>query len=335
MAPACGGGRTLEVDGLAGPEWVGPGGAATSSNQTGGSGGGGDGNNGNGNGNNGNGTTGFGGGGAVVTVTAGSTNGGTGGNRMGSGTCGDPYDLGESRSFSGVLEGPDNFSGSCPSRGPEIFLTWRAPRTGSYRIHTLGSAADTVLYRMSGPGCGADFVDCNDDLPASNTSELLFTAEQGEHMGFVLDSYYAGGAVQLRIDGTDVPPCGGAFAELSGVGQLFSQQLPLDDPTVTYPSTDTCGGAAPRVTFDWTAPNDGLFSFDTVGSNYDTVLVVRTVCEGVSGERCSDDDVFMQSGLQQAATEGQVLRVEIAAFGGNATPPMGGEPFVVLNVHED
>lgn len=342
---ACGG-RSLDADGLPGPA-SGQGGANSSTTVGGiasGSGGNGKGNSTKGSTSNGSstkGSTSNGGrtSGSTAATTGGmgsSTRGGTSGNPGGQGSCDDPYDLNELEgSFSGFTSGPSAFKEHCNGAGPELFFTWEAPRDGGYRIHTEGSEIDTVLYRLNRSSCDGRIVDCNDDANGGPHSELLFEAEHGERMTFVLDSFYASGGVRLTIEQYQTPPCGPAHRELSGVGQLVAQELPFDDSTLT-PTQDVCGGEAPRMSFHWTAPNDGLFTFDTLGSNYDTVLVVRTICEIRSGYRCNDDEFGLhQSGIDQQVQRGQVLRVEVSAFGGDYLPLDGSDvPFIVLNVHQ-
>ncbi len=353
------GGRTLDADGFNGGGGAGSLGPSNGDNGNGDNGNGdnGNGNNGNGdngngdngNGNNGNGNNGNGNNGngnnsgtsagtggsssaQAVSATVSSSDGSTTGSAV-PGSCRAPHDLNDfGGTYSGVTSYFSAFIGECNGAGPELFFTWEAPRSAGYRLHTTGSSIDTVLYRLDRNPCDGRVVACNDDAHGSPASELLFSADRGQRMTFVLDSFYAAGSVELTIEEIDLPPCGPAYAELSGLGQLVNQALPLDETTLGDPMTDTCEGKAPRIRFDWTAPHDGDFTFDTAGSNYDTVLVVRTICDILAGERCNDDQFDLQSGVIQSASEGQVLRIEIAAFDGNATPSNGGAPIVVLNV---
>lgn len=272
---------------------------------------------------------------SVSAETAASTDGGTTGGEPGDGSCDNPYNLNASMDrFSGVTSGPNSFSGACGGGGPEIFFTWEAPRTGSYKIHTRGSGVDTVISRVDLRGCSVQELECNDDVDTSGTAELVFSAQQGERLYFVLDSYVAAGSVEVAIEGRlKTPPCGDGAPALSGLGPIVNQVVPLDDSTLGDPTSDACNGGAPRIKFDWTAPSNGTFQLDTFGSNYDTVLVVRTVCEGPSGEKCNDDMLpSSQSGVLQAALKGQVFRVEVAAFGGSLTLPPDTAPIVMLNV---
>lgn len=91
--------------------------------------------------------------------------------------------------------------------------------------------------------------------------------------------------------------------------------------------TPGCGASnSPDVAFQWIAPADGLYTFDTQGSAYDTVLAVRDGCSPAD-LACNDDSGGVQSMVQVQATAGQVLLVIVDGYGqGNAGP-------FVLNIY--
>ena len=61
-------------------------------------------------------------------------------------------------------------------------------------------------------------------------------------------------------------------------------------------STPSCApSTSPDVTFTWTPPAVGLYTVDTAGSSYDTVLYVIDGCGGAE-LFCNDDDPAL--GLQ-------------------------------------
>ena len=71
------------------------------------------------------------------------------------------------------------------------------------------------------------------------------------------------------------------------------------------------GGAVDRVVM-WTAPADGMYTIETVGSDYDTVLSLYFSCDGPE-LLCDDDSVGTASQLTGALTAGQ--RVILAVSG--------------------
>ena len=72
------------------------------------------------------------------------------------------------------------------------------------------------------------------------------------------------------------------------------------------------------VLYQWTAPADGVYVFDTIGSSLDTILTLLSACDGTE-IACNDDlngDVF-QSAITLSMMEGE--SVLISVDGWNAT----------------
>ncbi len=81
-------------------------------------------------------------------------------------------------------------------------------------------------------------------------------------------------------------------------------------------SAGTCGGAAaPEKSFLFIAPRTGLYTFDTIGSAFDTVLYLRSA-EGTQLD-CNDDiqpGVNAQSRISLILTESQAVTVFVDGF---------------------
>jgi hypothetical protein len=126
--------------------------------------------------------------------------------------------------------------------------------------------------------------------------------------------------------------CEGGAAEclaLPVVGVERLQRPLVDDGLGLRPQ---CVANAPAaMVLRFTAPSDGTYTFSTAGSNFDTVLDVRSDCVADRGQslNCQDDTPGL--GLQSSVTvplgEGQSAYVIVAAF----DPPSGQEQ-VVLTV---
>ena len=84
----------------------------------------------------------------------------------------------------------------------------------------------------------------------------------------------------------------------------------------TSPSCGAPGGLDAVYTFS--APTDGIYRFDTVGSTFDTILHVRAgVC--VAPElACDDDTMGVQSMVSVRLGAGQTVSVVVDGFGSNA-----------------
>jgi hypothetical protein len=116
---------------------------------------------------------------------------------------------------------------------------------------------------------------------------------------------------ELQLD-TSVPVQ--SFASLQGQGDGFSL---------------TCGGiGGSDLSFIWTPPFTGRFQFDTIGSNFDSLLgVVEGACFGKELGCDDDNGGNLTSLLQLDLVVGQTVTIVIDSFGQSI-----GE--VVLNVSE-
>jgi hypothetical protein len=72
------------------------------------------------------------------------------------------------------------------------------------------------------------------------------------------------------------------------------------------------------VTYEFTAPADGTYTFDTVGSLYDTVLYVLDGCEGAELDCDDDSAVGTQSEVVLTLTAGQTVIVVVDGFSSNS-----------------
>lgn len=70
------------------------------------------------------------------------------------------------------------------------------------------------------------------------------------------------------------------------------------------------GGNDEDVIFEWTAPDDGTYSFDTFGSSIDTILTLHGVCDGPELD-CNDDAPSggIQSYLEREMLMGETIYI--------------------------
>ncbi len=189
-------------------------------------------------------------------------------------------------------------------RAPEYGYVWTVPVTGKYSIDTFASTFDTVLTILK-QKCSGDLVACNDDAsPQSSqgTSGVLLDAVQGDELlllvdgrndakgdftlsvrlaegaeaGHCTDSFDNDGNGLLDCADTacarnaacPIPNCPGTF-----LGGVLGQQVASGvGGTGAKNLQGSCGGTGAEVTFGWTAPTDGVFTFDTNGSTLPTRL---------------------------------------------------------------
>jgi hypothetical protein len=246
-------------------------------------------------------------GGAVATTT-------TGGGGL---NCPAPVEL---ESIEPVLAagdsetGANRYRGSCGGDGPEQVFEWVPPADGRYQIDTLGSRVDTVLYLSDTFRCDrVDEIACNDDSFAGLSSWLVVDLLAGVPVVIFVDTFVTGGPFELNVRAVEETTCphGDLGHEL---GSPVAQGDVPEDGQVADGDNASHGGP-PRVTYQWQAPSDGTFVFDSRGSDYDTVLAVRRECFGEVLD-CNDDTVGVQSQVVLEMYEGQEVIVEIAMFGG-------------------
>jgi hypothetical protein len=179
-----------------------------------------------------------------------------------------------------------------------LWYRWTAPVSESVTFSTEGSAFDTVLAVYTGSGF-AEFakqiVAQGDDIADYNRqSRVTFNAVGGTNYFIAVDGSNtgpgaAGGVVVLNLN----PARNDAFASCE----------PLDGPSGTVRGSIlrmTAEASEPlhagitggnSAWFCWTASASGGVSFDTVGSDFDTLLAVYTgsSLEGLTAV-ASDDD---------------------------------------------
>lgn len=129
-------------------------------------------------------------------------------------------------------------------------------------------------------------------------------------------------------DETNTPPpgCSGGpanncFASPTSVaagGQTITQ-------STTGATTETgepapCGSIGATVWFTWTPTASGTATFETVGSNYDTVLAVYTgsTLTGLTNRGCNDDIAAgnLQSRVSFSVTSGTTYRIQAGGYQG-------------------
>lgn len=111
---------------------------------------------------------------------------------------------------------------------------------------------------------------------------------------------------------------------------LHVSSLPFQDGLDTSAATTSmndpvCTGQGPTVWFKYRAPQDGVVTANTFGSDYDTTLSVYTSTPGrmLAQLACNDDYSNLQSYVRFEARAGVTYYVMVAAFasgpGGNLT----------------
>jgi len=162
--------------------------------------------------------------------------------------------------------------------GHSVWYKRTATSTGVVRLSTLGSDFDTLLAVYTGNAVNSlTLVASNDDIafPTVEQSALSFNAVSGTVYYIAVDGYDgAVGKVVLSVN----PPVNDAFTNCLTVagasghtnGYTIGATKEFGEPN----HNGDFGGHS--VWYCWFAPANGMVSFDTIGSSFDTLLAVYT-----------------------------------------------------------
>jgi len=78
--------------------------------------------------------------------------------------------------------------------------------------------------------------------------------------------------------------------------------------------TGPFSGAGPDIAFSWTAPADGEYSFDTIGSDFDTTLYLLDGTCDAETLACNDDYLTVTSRLVTTLSAGQTVIVVVDTY---------------------
>jgi hypothetical protein len=174
----------------------------------------------------------------------------------------------------------------------------------------MGSDFDTTLYAFDTTCTGPELA-CNDDLPSVGRSGFALDVGESDDLLLVLDSFDAGGGGNAALS---IYPFSGSCPD----GDLGSSAGDTSGDLIFAPTAhlEGCPPAVGNQTFTWTAPSAGTWTFDTEGSNFDTVLYVLDACGGTE-LACNDDSSGLQSEVDVTLGAGDSVVVGIGGFDGS------------------
>ena len=198
---------------------------------------------------------------------------------------------------------------------PDETFLWTAPSDGTYIFDTEGSNYDTVLYVSDAPAddCTGTELACNNDVGGGDTwSQVALDLTANQTIAVTVDGAGDSGNYTLNISQLQCPG-----PELTGALPLT--QAGTTAGLINALSGSCGGGSAPETTFLFTAPADAMYTFDTFGSSYDTVLYLLdgNTCQADTLV-CDDDENGLQSQVQAMLTMGQQVVVVVDGFSSNS-----------------
>lgn len=206
-------------------------------------------------------------------------------------------------------------------------LVYVPPVTGWYVIDTFNSMFDTVLSVSQ--NCSSDSLACNDDAPGVSTSSLALFMTQNVTYRISVYGFatFAQGSYQVHIN-----PQGPTASPTAGVCAPSSYTFPSDSTLPQFiigtqsvaGSTSlpipTCQGNVLTATwFDYTPPTTSLVAVNTLGSAFDTVLIVYGEETCSTQIACSDDILGLAQSFVVVPMMGGV-RYRLVVLGYSSNP---------------
>jgi hypothetical protein len=172
--------------------------------------------------------------------------------------------------------GEPNHAGN--AGGHSVWYQWTAVSTKSVTIDTLSSSFNTLLAVYTGSSLsGLTVVASNDDIgPGVLQSRVTFPATAGTVYNIAVDGYNgASGNLVLTLNQT-IQNDNFANAEfIGGVSGLVHGSTSGATKEAGEPNhAGNAGGHS--IWYAWTAPVDGIATFDTIGSSFNTLLAAYT-----------------------------------------------------------
>lgn len=195
------------------------------------------------------------------------------------------------------------FTNSCGGGGaPDASYTMVAPSDGTY-FFTATSPNGVVdpLVAVYDGTCGGPELACNEDIDGgTSAARVSVSLTAGQEVTVVLDGFsLGGGAIDLEV----------AFFEGmcpdGDVGVIIPVTLSGDTTDGDNTTFSSCGGGTGNDDqWTFTAPTAGIYTADTLGSDFDTVLYALQGCGG-SELACNDDAGDATSRINVTLAEGE------------------------------
>ncbi len=231
----------------------------------------------------------------------------------------------------------------------DFWFSWTVPAAGDYRLDTIGTADDTILQASTGP-CGSEVcVVSNDDINPALESQIDIPGQLGGEVYLLQLGQWQG---QAQAQGPGVLNVSIAPAAHPNDTCATPDAVTLAAGTGTFgwsninaTSSDFVGGGSPCVMWGpggdavrddvfmtWVCPANGAYSFDTGGTNTDTIMSIHDGSDCLATCLAHDDDglnQFMVNGPGESKivlpgqTAGQSRLIQLGLWNGNAQTAAG------------
>jgi hypothetical protein len=155
-----------------------------------------------------------------------------------------------------------------------LWYAWTAPTSGRVRMDTIGSSSDSVIAVYTGDSLATLQLVASDDGEVGPSgifwSSVRFKAQAGTTYHVAVAGWTDGG--QVYVNWNVGRPANDDFADAQAVsgktGVVFGDNV--------MAASEAGEPSRPSVWYRWTAPATGTATFDTVGSSFDTHIIIQT-----------------------------------------------------------
>lgn len=232
----------------------------------------------------------------------------------------------------GATYEPDEVSSECGERSGAARGVWYRlvpPDTGTIEINTFGSDFDTVLSLWRGAAHPLDHVACNDDASFTVQSSIAYRATAGETIWIRTGGFDGSvGNLVLNVTPPEPPPANddlSAALDASRPGfssRVDSRRASGEPDELPSGCGDLETSSERSVWYRVTATRDELVVFDTLGSEYDTVLSAwRGDGHPLEEIDCNDDDPetgLLSSRLTVEIAAGETIHLKVSPLDGES-----------------
>jgi len=196
--------------------------------------------------------------------------------------------------------------------------SWTAPSSGFFQVDTTDSNFDTWLSVFTGSEVdNLTLIGADDDTGPGLTSLYNLNATAGTTYPIAVDGYsnYTLGSINLNIAPT-APP-NDNFVNRIGLAGETANATGSNVRATEEVGEPTQSGATESVWWTWTAPTTETYTFDTIGSDYDTYLSVFTGFDVSSLTLVAADDDgagYPASLISLNATAGETYQIAVDGF---------------------
>lgn len=224
--------------------------------------------------------------------------------------------------------------GGCNPIASTVWFTVVAPADGLLNVDTGGSSFDTMAAAYHGTDLASlALLGCDDDSGPGLTSNVSARVRAGDVVAVQVGGYEGdSGSLQVHTWLCVPPPANDDMAGAVVVPDMLMPGAPFTASETTQCSSleiaepQPCGTFSSTVWFRFTPSVPGVFTIDTSGSDYDTVVAAYLEGDTLTSIGCNDDHGSPQSRLSFAAVPTDHVLLQV----GGTRAAMG-----TLHVHID